>query len=145
MHWSSSSHSYCGSVWQFSVCTQHIHTQTHRAARAVVGVTWTPSVGSLSVNPVFEACIFQIRIFSTRLWREDTDKYTRGQIRCALMKGQSSLWVLFGSRDEGEDGEGDVNAMATDQGIFNRASGCCIKGRLLWECQRHTHTKDFFR
>lgn len=29
--------------------------------------------------------------------------------------------------------------MATDQGIFNRASGCCIKGSLLWECQTHTH------
>lgn len=40
--------------------------------------------------------------------------------------------------------ERKVNATAIDQGIFNRPSGCCIKHRLLQECQRcactHTHT-----
>lgn len=134
---------YCRFSYKFSVCTQHTcihtqtHTQTHRAAQAAVGVQSDINSISrlsaiiLSLKPVcniflcvhFSNWDFQHTIIERRC--------TQTQIHSPLMKGQLSLWALFGSRDEGTDGEGEVNATATDQGIFNRAIGCYIKGRLL--------------
>lgn len=88
----------------------------------------------LSLKPVLQflcVCIFQIRIFNTPLCREDTNTpstnntlpWWRGTCprECCLAAGMKEV------------GEGEGNAMATDQATFNGASGCCIKGELLWE------------
>lgn len=43
-----------------------------------------------------------------------------------------------------EGWRGEVNATSTDQGTFNRPSGCCIKATRLRECQTHFHARTVY-
>lgn len=97
------------------------------------------ALGSNHVDEAWFFFFFILGFLSPQLWQRGC-RQIRSSAETPSPDERPLIAVsLVWQRRWREGGEGEVNAMATDQGIF-WAGACRIRDRLLSECQTHTHS-----